>query len=701
MKGGFIVIIKSMKDVFSPLCFAHKNGLPGGLRPIIFGGLLGLASWGAWADGSVERDSEYPFESLPVVLSASRLHQSTLEAPAAVTVIDREALVASGARRLADVLRLVPGFQVGYLSGNGTVVAYHGLSDFFAKRMQVLVDGVSIYTPLLGGVDWNMLQLTLEDVDRIEVVRGPNAVTYGANTFLAVINIITRDPATETGSQVFGNVGGGGIRDLAFRTARQADSFRYSLSMGQRYDDGLPNIADWSRVNLFNFRAHHRLDEHNELMMQLRASGGRAQSGGVVSRGFYNINIGPGQFDPVRERAVAQEVLQMRWTRAESVDDEFWLQFHHHQQRMRENSNVVLPLPNGTGMPYGYLMDRDQTRDDLEYQQTARLNDWLRLVAGGQLRVDAARSFAMLNRRDWVSNRLARVFANLEASPLEDLRLQGGMMVENNSISGTSLSPRLVGIWFLTPEQSFRAGATLANRAPTLNEEYGSLIYHAPAALQWLTQGRSLATLALSSGGLRDERIFSREIGYTAEFSQWQLGGDLRLFKDRIDHLITLNLTHPVVTMTNNMAWDYSNSSDSLTVRGVELSLRWRPWSGAMLQGSGAYTRIASKATQTVAQRDERSAPRTTWNFLFQQNLPEEFDFSAGYYRIASMQWQSATETLPAYDALDLRLSKRFHWQGQTLEVAVVTRNVLGGYSSYKTDVVDRRVSFLQLNASF
>ncbi|MBP9218203.1 MAG: TonB-dependent receptor [Sterolibacterium sp.] len=655
-------------------------------------GVFLMAAQAAWA---LEED-EGIFDDLPVVLSASRLHQSTLESPAAVTVIDHSTLVAAGVRRLEDALRLVPGFYVGYLNGGGTAVAYHGLSDFYARRMQVLVDGVSIYTPLLGGVDWALLPLTLEDVERIEVVRGANAVTFGANAFLATINIITRDPATETGSQVLGALGSGGIRDLAVRTVHQGERFRYSVSLAQQYDDGLDGLADWARINKFNLRAQQRLDERDELMFQLRASGGQRQTGGVVSRGFYQINIGPGQFDPVRQRVDGQEVMQLRWTRAYSTDDEFWLQYYHAQQRMREPADVMLPLPGGASMPYHYLLDFDQTRDDVEGQRTQRLTDRVRLAWGGQWRLDRARSAAMLNSADWRNNTLGRVFANLEVRPQEALTLQGGMMLEHNSISGNAVSPRLAGTYAFSREQSLRLGISRANRTPTINESFGSLIYHPPAALQWLTQGRPLAILALSSGGLKDERILSREIGYTVEFPEARFGGDIRYFNDKVDRLIMLVLRQPVVTMTNDLAWDYANSSGSALVRGVELGAHWQPWSGASLQMSGSYSRIDSPLVA-----DQQSVPRTTWSLLFRQALPQEVNVSAGYYRVSGMQWQSSADVLPAYDKLDLRLAKRFRWQNQSLEVALVARNLLGSYASYKTDVLARRISFMQVNWSF
>ncbi|MBA3904121.1 MAG: TonB-dependent receptor, partial [Rhodocyclaceae bacterium] len=113
--------------------------------------------------------SEHDFlAELPVVLSASRLTQPLADAPGAVTVIDRDMIKASGAREIADLFRLVPGFQVSYANGANPVVAYHGQSGQVNQRMQVLVDGRSAYSPYyLGGVNWNMLSPDLEDIERI------------------------------------------------------------------------------------------------------------------------------------------------------------------------------------------------------------------------------------------------------------------------------------------------------------------------------------------------------------------------------------------------------------------------------------------------------------------------------------------------------------------------------------------------------
>jgi iron complex outermembrane receptor protein len=139
------------------------------------------------------------FTDIPVVLSVTRLAQPKSDAPAAITVIDRSTIEASGIREIPELMRLVPGFQVGHdygdvLAPEQTPVTYLGYSDQFSRKMQVLVDGRSVYDPMYGGVRWSELGLLLDDIDRIEVIRGPNAASYGSNAFLGVINIITRDP---------------------------------------------------------------------------------------------------------------------------------------------------------------------------------------------------------------------------------------------------------------------------------------------------------------------------------------------------------------------------------------------------------------------------------------------------------------------------------------------------------------------------
>ncbi len=136
------------------------------------------------------------FEDLPTVLTLSRMPQSTAEAPEAVTAIGPELIRASGARTIPDLLRLVPGFYVAFKNAHFASVTHHGYTDDYSRRMQVLIDGRSVFTPyFVGGVDWMSLPITIQDIDTIEVVRGTNSAAFGSNAFLGVVNIITKSAA--------------------------------------------------------------------------------------------------------------------------------------------------------------------------------------------------------------------------------------------------------------------------------------------------------------------------------------------------------------------------------------------------------------------------------------------------------------------------------------------------------------------------
>ncbi|HRH90316.1 MAG TPA: TonB-dependent receptor plug domain-containing protein, partial [Agitococcus sp.] len=183
-------------------------------------------------------------QEMPVVLSATRLKQAVADAPASVTIIDRQMIAQSGAREIPDVLRLVPGMVVGYEKGWDAFVSYHGTSADMARRMQVLVDGRSVFQPSLAFVDWIGLPLELDDIDRIEVIRGPNAAAYGANSFLAVVNIITRNPADLPTVRAYTRQGGEGINDNFVSYAGVKNQFSWQLSANQRNDDGFDKYFD-------------------------------------------------------------------------------------------------------------------------------------------------------------------------------------------------------------------------------------------------------------------------------------------------------------------------------------------------------------------------------------------------------------------------------------------------------------------------
>ncbi len=183
----------------------------------------GLACGSALAQELSEREFLAEF---PTVLSASRLRQNVAETPQAVTVIDQETIRASGVRELPELFRMVPGFNVSYathVKGLQPIVSYHGFGREFFSRLQVLIDGRSMNNATLGGVDWNDFPLALDDIERIEVVRGPSTASHGIGAFLGTINFVSKHPSLQRGAFASVNAGNDAILDGVARYAGSAE----------------------------------------------------------------------------------------------------------------------------------------------------------------------------------------------------------------------------------------------------------------------------------------------------------------------------------------------------------------------------------------------------------------------------------------------------------------------------------------------
>lgn len=203
----------------------------------------------ACVTAQAEAGEELMFDELPIIASVSRLPQRLSETPAAVTVIDQAMIKASGMRTVEDLLRLVPGFQVTSHNQDSAIVTYHGLNsgmsnNEYGPRIQVLVDGRSMYSPLFkSGVNWNLLPVDLRNIDRIEVTRGPNTISYGSNAFMGVVNIITLDPALTHGWSMSTNLGNNGVQDASLRWGWGNEDTNLRMTYKEFADSGFQRAA--------------------------------------------------------------------------------------------------------------------------------------------------------------------------------------------------------------------------------------------------------------------------------------------------------------------------------------------------------------------------------------------------------------------------------------------------------------------------
>jgi iron complex outermembrane recepter protein len=614
---------------------------------------------------------------LPIVLSVARLAQPFSEAPSATTVIDREMIRASGFRDLADVLRLVPGFLVGHDNGNSPVVAYPGLSGQFSRQMQVLVDGRSVYLPSNGGVEWSNIPLALDDVERIEVIRGPNSATYGANSFFGVINILTRRPGQDSGLALNLVQGGGEIADRSVRFSGHSGRLDYRLRAATLHDEGFEARFDSRRVKLATFSADYQASDADQLQFQGGYNGGTRDSGFPGAAG-----------DGTRSRKIENYFTQLRWHRNVAPGNEFALQYYHSHDRTIDEYDALVPPPLRR-LPIDFNVTSD--RDDVEFQHNLSLNSTLRMVWGAELRHDKIHSPRLFSGSGDVSTSLSRFFSNAEWRLTPELILNAGAMLEHTDLAGNHVLPKVSLNYHVGHGQTLRAGLSHAIRSPVLLEE--------KADTKFTVGGRIVDLTLFSNGNLKVEAVDSAELGYVYEVPERKLFLDLRVHQDQVKDLITL-VDASVPGSRDNVdgrAQTFVNR-DSARVSGFEAQVRYHPWQDTRFVFNYAYTHIAS---EDRVDRISQSAPRHNFGLLAMHRLPSDYYASLGFYRVSSMEWLGAGDKVNGYSKLDLRLGRRFKAAGANGEVAVVVQNLLGEYQDFRTVNAAQRRVYLSLAMEF
>ncbi|MDP1682963.1 MAG: TonB-dependent receptor [Burkholderiales bacterium] len=623
------------------------------------------------------------FGEVPVVLSVSRLMQPVSEAPAAVTVIDRDMIRTSGFRDLADVFRLVPGFYVGHFTGNEQVVS-NGLNNRYFGRVQVLLDGMSVYTPMFGQVPWSALPLALEDIERIEVTRGPNAASHGANSFLGIINIITRDPVQDRGSLLAVRGGAPALADAVARHGGKAGGWDYRLTVGHKQDHGFELRNDRQRTDFISGRGDYRIDEQNTLQVQA------GYTGALFGRGYFDSNL-----DVPHDQRVQSSYQQLHWRRVYGPDDEMSLQFYHTANSGHEAVTTTPYVESGVPILATFLRnDLDSERFDIEFQRNQRLSPALRVVWGGSSRLDRVRAPLYLNATTTKTSKLQRVFLNGEWRPAANWVVNGGAMWEHNDITGTDLSPRLALSYHMAPGHTVRGGVSRALRTPTVLEDSGD--YNLTLNIG-VAPGSATIPYFKGGQGLRPESIVSRELSYLFESAAHGFSADTRLFVDRIQDTIA-----PVSTAGVPYSFFLFRNAADVTMKGVQTQARWRT-GATQIALSHAYTKtvIESAYNTNVAEDLQKSNPSHIGSALVSHHFGSGIEASVGYYQVSEMHPIGDGQFLKHYRRWDARLAYDFRVGAQRGQLALVMQNLFAPYSEFRRENEFKSRTFGTLSLEF
>ncbi len=271
-------------------------------RPVRLGLFVLLLSMGSSAQQSDLTQLSLDDLMNVKVTSVSKKEQKLSRTASAIFVISSEDIRRSGATNIPDLLRMVPGLDVAQIGANAWAISARGLNGRFSNKLLVVVDGRNVYTPTFGGVFWDTLDLPLEDIERIEVIRGPGGTIWGANAVNGVINIITKKAAETRGGMV---VAGGGNLDQGFGTVqyggglgKSTDYRIYTKYFNQDHMPGLTGQdgADGWHLLRGGFRSDSSLSAKDTWMVQGDVYTGEEGNPAslfpsVTSPGVQNIDV--------------------------------------------------------------------------------------------------------------------------------------------------------------------------------------------------------------------------------------------------------------------------------------------------------------------------------------------------------------------------------------------------------------------------
>jgi iron complex outermembrane receptor protein len=626
-----------------------------------------------WPTGSETSESDY-LSDVPTVISVSRLAQTLDDTPGAMTILERDFIRMTGARNVVDVLRFVPGFQTtSSFETDSPMATYHGRSDDWANRIQVLVDGRSVYSGLLqgsAGIGWQTL--ALDDIERIEILRGSNSATYGARAFLGVVNIVSRDVRETTGTAASVTRGENAVADAGMRVGWTAGDASFRLSADSVSDDGLQGAFGKNHTERLNFSSHLNLEHGADL--DLRAGG----VGIYAGRG----SLQPDQYgNPARMRFQGAQFIQADWRTALDDSQDLAISASHTENVERDNfsylAHLVLPVNGAPVDFYGATVDfgGKEYVDTLTAQHTVRFSPSLRGVWGAELRRETIDSSAQFDQLSSISTDFYRLFGSAEWRLNDAFLLNAGALAEHSNIAGDSLSPRVMLNWRVAPGHTLRAGASTAFRPPSAFEKYGQVQYY-DASHQYAT-----GYFSYNNGTLISEKLFSRELGYHLAPREAAVSADVRVFSEHISD----GISGTVDGIIPGLRPSTTLNGQALRIDGVELQGQWNLAPATQVLLAQTWTTIAVNASPAGGLtwfRTEHGAPRYAASLTLMHRFDQGLQLSVMHQQADDVALMSISDNpwLFSMQRTDVRLAQGFRMAGKKAELSFVLQNLGDAY---------------------
>lgn len=601
------------------------------------------------------------------ITTASRKEERVARTASSVSVLTQEDIRRSGVTSVAEALRMVPGVDVAQVNQHAWSISARGFQSVLANKLLVLIDGRSVYSPLYSGVYWDVQDTMLEDVERVEVVRGPGATVWGANAVNGVINIITKSSKDTQGFMANGSAGtretsvdsiryGGKMNDNAF--------YRVWAKYAKRDEGSLAVSSLAAHDGWDKWQAGSRMDFHptheDSIILE-----GEYYKGSFEEKPAIAQLRTPFTVFPTNEADMAGGHVLSRWQHAFSADSETSLQFYYDRT---EREEVKL----------------NQAIDtiDVDFNHRVKLNIHELVYGVGYRHVKEGidNTFTAIFDPEDRETDLFNAFIQDEVTIVPDkFWFTFGSKFEHNDFSGFEYQPSVRALWSPLKNHSFWASASRSVRTPSPTETdlRANLLAVPPFFLASL----------FPNHGIPSEKVFSYEAGYRAQLHKrfsfdasgyYNMYHNLRsnepgtFFLERVP--APIHFTLPVTQQADMRGETY----------GGEFAATWLPVDRFRIQAGYSFMKLLlhkdSNARAKDAEDAEGQSPEHQFNVRTWLDLPHNVELDTALYFVDGLK----NLNVPSYTRLDVRVG----WRPVShFEVSVGGQNLLRGrHEEYAPD---------------
>lgn len=641
--------------------------------------IAGSAQAGDSLTNSVKDSTELSLEQLIniQVTSVSKKETDLFASPAAIAVVTGDDVRRLGITTIPDALRLVPGMDVAQINSHEWAVSARGFNGQFANKLLVMVDGRSVYGTGFGGVVWGVQDIAMEDLDRIEVIRGPGATLWGANAMNGVVNIITKSAKETQGALISTTVG---TEDLPTATVRYGGQL-YTNLYYRVYAKG------YNRDGLVLANGQDAPDDAREIQGGARVDWEPSTENLLTLQGdYYHDRFVENQDMPSLTAPYAQNFNEVNHDSGGNVLGRW-------THELQENSTLTLQA---------YY---DHFRN--EQAEAAQISDTFDVDAQHRFEIGSRHDIVWgLGYRRTTSKLMPSFFLSFNPTQSHDdlfssfvqdeitlrpdrLKLTLGSKFEHNDSTGFEIEPSARLLWTPTEKQTVWAAVSRAVRTPSVEE------LNARVNLQVFPPAGSIPPTLISSFGnpnLDSETLIAYELGYRVELTK-SFALDVAGFYNDYDNLIIAvpgagqpgiefnpQPLHVLVGSTNQ------NAATAHTY-GVEVSAHWNVTERWHLTSSYTWFEINANPSSPMltASPEQQAQLRSTLA------LPGNLEFNGALYYVDRIQapYGFGQTTIQDYLRLDLGLVWR---PTKSLEVGVWGQNLMDDrhaeFTSYKTALI-------------